>query len=71
MKGQLGTDRFKMSKDVKGWVSKRASEIAYEEVIAEGKHLHETADDVAKVRFNTNPEQYLILAILDYLEELK
>lgn len=57
------------SKNIKDWVAKRAFEIAKEEVEAEGKHQWEQVPDVAQFRYSSDPNGYLILALIEYLEQ--
>lgn len=57
-------------KNVKAYLSQKAFEIAKKEVEDEHKYQWETVSDIARVRVEMNTLDYLVAAIVEYLEEL-
>ncbi len=56
--------------DVRSFITKRSFEIARQEIEAQGKYSSEEVEDMAMARCQLDPHGYMILALIDYLEQL-
>lgn len=60
----------RMTKGASQWISKRAYEIAKQEIKDEDKWQWELIEDATRLRISQDPTTYLVAAILEYLDEL-
>lgn len=58
-------------RDLKPWLANKALEVAKNELKAEGKYQSEQIDDLARFKVEQEPTSYLVVAIIEYLEQLR